>query len=419
MKYDIFISYSRYDTTIVDEFVTALEDECFSVWIDRDGIESGDAFKRLILTAIKESQIVLFFSSKHSNQSEWTAKEIGVAVKYKKHIIPIKLDNSNFNEDVEFDLINLDFVDYSVVATREGMKERLLKTLRNKLGKGKTESKAQEESENMGVVNDKTERRESLACPEGVLPGVFSVSPTKKVFFSKGNLQYQTTTGIWRFADRQYDMLVGNDNYINDDKGWIDLFGWGTGNSPTKKTTLNLGYLHFVDWGTNIISNGGKQSNLWRTLTKEEWNYLLEERDTLSGCRWAFARVNNTIGLVLFPDLWNEDYNKIINPNRNNFNYKYDYRNNLISADQWEVLEPEGLVFLPAAGFRHGTIRPCTGKAGDVGVYWSSTKANSTLFSFALSFSVFTTKSHFAPVVPNVTQNRSERCSVRLVCSAE
>ncbi len=133
---DIFISYSRHDTDVVNELVALLEQEGYSVWIDRDGIESGEDFKRVILKAIKESKVILFFSSEHSNVSDWTAKEIGVAVKYNKYIVPVKLDDSNFNEAVEFDLINLDYVDYSKTATRPVMREKLLKALRNKLGRG-------------------------------------------------------------------------------------------------------------------------------------------------------------------------------------------------------------------------------------------------------------------------------------------
>ena len=139
MKNDIFISYSRHDTNVVNEIVNMLEQEGYSVWIDRDGIESGEDFKRVILKAIKESEVVLFFSSEHSNASDWTAKEIGVAVKYRKHTIPIKLDDSNFNEAVEFDLINLDYIDYSKPTIRPVMREKLLKTLRNKLGPGSKE----------------------------------------------------------------------------------------------------------------------------------------------------------------------------------------------------------------------------------------------------------------------------------------
>ena len=63
MKYDVFVSYSRKDTKIVDEFVNRLESEGVRVWIDRDGVESGDAFKRVIVNAIKESALFMFFSS--------------------------------------------------------------------------------------------------------------------------------------------------------------------------------------------------------------------------------------------------------------------------------------------------------------------------------------------------------------------
>ena len=39
----------------------------------------------------------------------------------------------------------------------------------------------------------------------------FSVSPSKVVFFSRGNLQYQASTNTWRFAPHQYD-FIGADN---------------------------------------------------------------------------------------------------------------------------------------------------------------------------------------------------------------
>ncbi len=44
---------------------------------------------------------------------------------------------------------------------------------------------------------------------KGKLPGAFSVSATKQVWFSQGNLQYQADNGdggsTWRFAIKQYD----------------------------------------------------------------------------------------------------------------------------------------------------------------------------------------------------------------------
>lgn len=144
MTYDIFISYSRVDSAVVDSVLTRLEEAGFSVWIDRSGIESGDAFKRQIVKAIGSSAVVLFFSSEASNRSSWTAKEIGVAVYKKKTIIPILLDDAQYNEEITFDLINLDYVDYRNPEKRPEMLARLLKTLRNKCGKTTPETDAPE-----------------------------------------------------------------------------------------------------------------------------------------------------------------------------------------------------------------------------------------------------------------------------------
>ena len=133
MNHDIFISYSRKDSKIVDEFVNRLEAEGFLIWIDRDGIESGDAFKRVIVKAIKESSIVLFFSSEYSNSSPWTAKEINIAVHYDKLIIPIKIDKTVYNDEVEFDLVSLDYVDYTDPSMRPAMMEKLVRTVKARL----------------------------------------------------------------------------------------------------------------------------------------------------------------------------------------------------------------------------------------------------------------------------------------------
>lgn len=437
MKYDVFISYSRYDTNVVNEFVTELENEGFSVWIDRDGIESGDAFKKLILRAIKESQVVLFFSSEHSNQSDWTAKEIGIAVKYKKHIIPIKLDNSNFNEDVEFDLVNLDFVDYSVLATREGMKERLHKTLRNKLGKEKErleaerkvreaaeitkleqESKAEEARRKAEQEWIEAERNKKAACPVGAINGIFSVSPTKKVYFSMGNLQYQASTNCWRFAQYQYDFIgEGNGQFetktekVNlfkkrevfvDKRDWVDLFGWGTGNNPANYSESNEDYYSFVDWGRNRIVNGGVG---WRTLTRDEWKFVLEERSTKSGIRYARACVNNMNGVILLPDTWSSDFFTLQDTNQGGASFK----SNVIDSSIWiKSLQAYGAVFLPAAGYRNGSA---VAHVGSWGRYWSGSYFDgrrSWLMYFGERF-----------LGTGLADSRYLGLSVRLVCPIE
>ena len=61
----------------------------------------------------------------------------------------------------------------------------------------------------------------------------------------------------------------------------IDLFGWGTGANPTKNSADYNDYSTFTDSGTNPITNGGNQANMWRTLTNDEWNYLFNARAKL------------------------------------------------------------------------------------------------------------------------------------------
>lgn len=131
---DIFVSYSRKDSEIVHQVVTELEQEGFDIWIDRDGIESGDAFKHVIVKALNACKVVVFFASEASNSSPWTEKEIGIAVDNKLPIIPIRLDHSPYSDAVRFDLTNLDYIDLTAPEKRERMLARLKSSLRKKLG---------------------------------------------------------------------------------------------------------------------------------------------------------------------------------------------------------------------------------------------------------------------------------------------
>lgn len=128
---DVFISYSRQDIQFVHSFLSMFKENEINYWIDIDGIYSGDAFKKIITKAIKASKVFLFFSSEASNNSEWTAKEINLAVLFKKEIIPIRIDESNYNDEVVFDLAGLDFINYSNCNDRNLLDEILIKSIKN------------------------------------------------------------------------------------------------------------------------------------------------------------------------------------------------------------------------------------------------------------------------------------------------
>ena len=203
-----------------------------------------------------------------------------------------------------------------------------------------------------------------VPLPEGALAGLFSVSATQLVRFSQGNLQYQASTDTWRFAEHQYD-YVGNDNENIGPmyNGWIDLFGWGTGNNPTNTSTYYPDYSTFVDWGINAISNGGGEPNTWRTLNRAEWLYLLNSRDNASAKK-AVGRVEGIPGLILLPDTWTAPEGISFIAGRNGL------INNSYSLSEWAAMESAGAVFLPEAGRRWTTS---VAYVGEIGYYWTST----------------------------------------------
>lgn len=225
---------------------------------------------------------------------------------------------------------------------------------------------------------------ESASLPvEGSLSGVFSVGNGKKVRFSKGNLQYKASTDTWRFAENQYDCIGNaNSNVSMFYQGWIDLFGWGTSGYNDIKPWLidyDMDAVSFTgtkyDWGiNNAISNGGNQTGLWHVLTIEQWNYLVNER---SDSRFAKATVAGMRGLLLLPDGWSETTYTLDAVN----NAEGGYASNTISSlDFTDVLESNGVVFLPSAGLREGNN---VNYVNGFGRYWSSSyveKARSLFF---------------------------------------
>ena len=225
----------------------------------------------------------------------------------------------------------------------------------------------------------------------GRLDGLFSVSDTKKVYFSQGNLQYQASTNTWHFAENQYGYVgSANSNISSTYSGWIDLFGWGTsgwnsgavcyqpwstsnswrhyypGNSYTNGLT---GAYAEADWAWhNAISNGGNAAHLWRTLTSAEWDYLLNTRTNASSKR-GIGNINGVAGLILLPDSWTLPMGcpQFKSGTASSYN---DWTLNSYTLAQWAEMETAGAVFLPAEGDRYGMI---VYGMGDYGCYWSST----------------------------------------------
>ncbi len=205
----------------------------------------------------------------------------------------------------------------------------------------------------------------------GTLNGEFSVSPTKKVRFSQGNLMYSVfgthtvadggrVEGTWCFRYNQYYRGSdidgsGNSNYST---RWKDDFRWGKSgwNNDAFSNSSDgdlTGPYAYADWGVyNAILNGGNQPQQWRTLSYDEWDYLLNQRRGHS-VKWGIAYVNEYYGLILLPDSWSL-------PTGIDFNEGAALSGavlNRYTTQQWKQMEEAGAVFLYDGGHYWTTTR--------------------------------------------------------------
>lgn len=215
----------------------------------------------------------------------------------------------------------------------------------------------------------------------GASEALFSVSTSKRVRFSRGNLQYMVSTNSWAFAQNQYDYTGTYSATL------FDLFGWGTSgwsgsgatyyqpyvfisvgsaaeHGPTGAYDLTGEYAN-ADWGVyNPISNGGNQAGLWRTLTKDEGVYLL----STGGAGWTKATINGKKGLLLLPDDYEHpDGVTTLPATLRQANAAFTVYE-LTDDDEWCRMQAAGAVFLPCAGYRgNGSVNAVEG------FYWEST----------------------------------------------
>ena len=247
-------------------------------------------------------------------------------------------------------------------------------------------------------------------CGSHIEPALFSVSKDTKVIFSTGNVQYHPKKNIWRFAPNQYDVIGKTNAKIAPSyNGWIDLFAWGTGNNPCHTTDNYKDYSEFADWGIHFTTDEIQ----WRTLTQKEWQYLLLERENASKLV-GMGSIAGTIGVFILPDNGTNSQNiEFVSFAEQDVaiagsNYLSDgglYLNKY-TEKEWEILEANGVVFLPLTGKRDvKTIE----EIGNHGYYWSSNNDPRTLVrSYGLLISNMNIKIRQAI-------SKQVGCAVRLV----
>lgn len=271
--------------------------------------------------------------------------------------------------------------------------------------------------------------------------GMFSVSPTKKVYFSSGNLQYRD--GVWQFADAQ-DQTIATQNNTNRDlffQSRDNDYRYGIGSSYLTGGA-NTG--DYVGWNDLLPE--------WYVLTEAEWDYLLgtatPNRISDGKCThsYAYAVVNYVVpaqytapsvgvnGIILFPDDFDFENWPAGVPAPASASYRgmgpysvvfdgvpghmvdnfYANGNMRYTAEQWHILESLGCAFLPVTGHGEGDDNFSNQDYGSAGYYWCDESDQTRMkFTYQHIFQAGTGADYRHPSDQNLAY------AVRLVKTAE
>ena len=209
----------------------------------------------------------------------------------------------------------------------------------------------------LAMVSCKKDENTNAGNEGGVVPGVvqddalfgvFTINENDaKINFSRGNLYYDGSD--FNFEENQYDFAKSwNENHISH-------FMWSADKNMAISTLGTITGSENDIFFTNKADFAVNGQTGWRTLSNDEWNFLINLRrvngESGYGHTCIMATVNDVDGLIIFPD-------------------GYDGSVEGLSSI------PEGCAFLPNAGDR---MRTLVRNAGYFGKYWLSTPNASSL----------------------------------------
>lgn len=216
--------------------------------------------------------------------------------------------------------------------------------------------------------------------PAGALSGVFTVSHTKKVHFSKGNLWYgkvgDAQTATFNFEDNQFDFPTSWD------ANHISHFFWSKAADEAVKENWNDSQTYGIN--DVIFTNETEETanpdfcvyeepGKYRTLSSIEWQYLLGFR-TDAVKKYGFATVCGHPGIILLPDKFSDPKtnkgSEVFVPATTGWD-----ANVYTTGGNWDAMESAGAVFLPAAGERDADVF----RYPDSGYCWTSSMYNNDM----------------------------------------
>lgn len=214
------------------------------------------------------------------------------------------------------------------------------------------------EHNTVGRLNVSGEFKRSL--PAGVLLGKFSVSNTKQVRFSQGNLYWDSV--LYKFEDSQFSSSWNETDHVG-------LFFWSKDASVARgesywdeaASTSDIFFTNVYSQKANPDFTVNGETGKFRSLSTEEWEYLLKKRKN------AAELFKNDVTVC------GEEHCLVIAPDICLNNYAFNKTKTSYDASEWATAEAAGVICLPSAGYRNNKY---ASDEGDDGFYWTSTPSD-------------------------------------------
>ncbi len=98
----VFISYAHADNSAVEPVVSAVKEAGRDVWIDKGGIDPGQNWAGEIVRGIKSAKGVMVMCSPKAFESDHIKREVYLADRYKKPMLPVFIADAQPPEDFEY-----------------------------------------------------------------------------------------------------------------------------------------------------------------------------------------------------------------------------------------------------------------------------------------------------------------------------
>lgn len=131
MKKNVFISHSSKNRNDANKVCNYLEKNGISAWIAPRDILPGKSYAAAIVEAIKMADVILLLFTKDSYESIPVRREIERAGSYEKKILNLRLDNTELDEEWEYLLGSIHWLDASDLTLDEILPQTLEATKAN------------------------------------------------------------------------------------------------------------------------------------------------------------------------------------------------------------------------------------------------------------------------------------------------